>query len=95
MSNQASRSFPAKSSPTLVLPGLLLITLSIGGYCALKWYENRKDLKQVRQELKAMDIELKSARLQLEAKEMIIRRQMEMIRKAEAPATPQPSPTKP
>ena len=77
-----------KDTRPLVLPGLLIIAVSLGGYCALQWTHNRREISNLRQDLRSTQLELKDARFQIEAKELIIRRQMEMIRKAEQQNAP-------
>lgn len=67
----------------LILPGLLLMSLCAAGYLGVNLWFARKDTVLLRQELRTTQASLKEAQLRLEANQVIIRRQMEMLRQAQ------------
>jgi len=70
----------------MVLPGLLLITASSCLYLGTNLWSTRNEVKLLRQELRSTQAVLKSAQLRVEADQVIIHRQLEMLRAAQEPA---------
>lgn len=76
---------------SLSLVGLLIITLSASLYLGVHWWSARTEAKLLRQELRSTQASLKAAQLRVEADQVIISRQLEMLRSAQEPA-PKSSP---
>jgi len=76
---------------SLSLVGLLIIALSASLYLGVHWWSARTEVKLLRQELRTTQASLKAAQLRVEADQVIISRQLEMLRSAQETA-PKSSP---
>ncbi len=76
-------------SRRLVLPGLLIISISVAGWFAVRWWTARLELNAARSELQANKLEIKDLKQNLEAQRLINKRQAEMLKAAtESPKAP-------
>ncbi len=66
----------------LILPGLLIISISIAGWFGVRWWTARIELDAAMMELKANKMELNDLRQNLEAQRLINKRQAEMLKTA-------------